>query len=117
MTIMEKTWLDIGALEAIPMRGARVVKTRVGCIAVFRTAEDKVFALDDKCPHKGGPLSQGIVHGTSVTCPLHNWVISLETGSALGADQGQVKSYPLAVENGRILLEIAALGAAAAPAA
>ena len=57
-------------------QGARLVKTPRGCVAVFRTAEDEVFALDDRCPHKGGPLSQGIVHGRSVTCPLHNWVIS-----------------------------------------
>jgi nitrite reductase (NADH) small subunit len=61
-----------------------------------------VFALDDKCPHKSGPLSQGIVHGHSVTCPLHNWLISLETGKALGADQGQVRIIPLKLENDSI---------------
>ena len=62
--------------------------TPQGKIAVFRTADDQVFAIEDRCPHKGGPLSQGIVHGAAVTCPLHNWVISLETGKALGADEG-----------------------------
>ena len=62
--------------------------TPQGKIAVFRTADDQVFALEDHCPHKGGPLSQGIVQATAVTCPLHNWVISLETGKALGADEG-----------------------------
>ena len=66
------------------------------------TAEQEVFALDDKCPHKSGPLSQGIVHGHSVTCPLHNWLISLETGKALGVDQGQVRTIPLKVESGTI---------------
>ena len=77
-------WIDIGALADIPQQGARVVKTAQGCVAVFRTAKDRVFAIDDSCPHKGGPLSEGIVHGTSVTCPLHAWVFSLETGMAQG---------------------------------
>ena len=89
MTIMEPVWIDIGTLEDIPVRGARVVKTAKGCIAVFRTADDEVFALNDRCPHKGGPLSQGIVHGHSVTCPLHNWVIALDSGEAQGTDKGR----------------------------
>ncbi len=97
-----KTWIKLCQLEDIPVRGARVVRTGSGCFALFRTAEQEVFALDDKCPHKGGPLSQGIVHGRSVTCPLHNWVISLETGKALGADKGQARTIPLKVENGTI---------------
>ena len=102
-------WIDIGALDDIPRRGARVVKTREGCIALFRTAEDDVFAIDDACPHKAGPLSDGIVHGRSVTCPLHNWVISLETGEARGADEGSVRTFPAKVEDGRILIGAGAL--------
>lgn len=98
-------WIDIAALEDIPLRGARVVKTGAGCVAVFRTGSDEVFALNNACPHKAGPLAEGIVHGTSVTCPLHNWVISLETGQAQGADEGQVATYPAKVEDGRILLD------------
>jgi nitrite reductase (NADH) small subunit len=98
-------WIDIAALTAIPQRGARVVKTAQGCVAVFRTAEDQVFALNNACPHKAGPLAEGIVHGKAVTCPLHNWVISLETGMVQGADQGQVTTYPARVEDGRILLD------------
>lgn len=98
-------WVDVGALEDIPRQGARVVKTAQGCVAVFRTAEDRVFALDDRCPHKGGPLSEGIVHGNAVTCPLHAWVFSLETGVAQGADEGAVNSYPARIEAGRILLD------------
>ena len=98
-------WVDVGALEDIPRQGARVVKTAQGCVAVFRTAEDRVFALDDRCPHKGGPLSEGIVHGNAVTCPLHAWVFSLETGAAQGADEGAVNSYPARIEAGRILLD------------
>jgi nitrite reductase (NADH) small subunit len=81
---------------------------------VFRTGDDQVFALDDRCPHKGGPLSQGIVHGASVTCPLHNWVISLETGNALGADEGAVRTIPIKAENGEIFIALdAAAGRAA----
>ena len=102
-------WIDIGALSDIPAQGARVVKTAQGCVAVFRTAEDQVFAIDDACPHKGGPLSEGIVHGNAVTCPLHAWVFSLETGMAQGVDEGAVQSYPARVEAGRILLDASRL--------
>ena len=107
-------WIDIGALSDIPVQGARVVKTAQGCVAVFRTAEDSVFAIDDSCPHKGGPLSEGIVHGNSVTCPLHAWVFSLETGMAQGADEGSVQRYPARVEAGRILLDASRLARRAA---
>ena len=102
-------FVDIGALEDVPVQGARVVRTAQGCIAVFRTQDDRVFALEDRCPHKGGPLSEGIVHGSSVTCPLHAWVFSLETGVAQGADTGAVNSYPARVEEGRILLDASRL--------
>ena len=102
-------WTDIGALTDIPARGARVVRTHMGCVAVFRTAEDEVFAIDDACPHKGGPLSEGIVHGRSVTCPLHNMVLRLDTGQAQGADEGSVNTYAIRVDRGRILLDTARL--------
>ncbi|MGR3563700.1 MAG: nitrite reductase small subunit NirD [Heliomarina sp.] len=107
-------WIDIAPLDDVPQRGARVVKTRAGCVAVFRTADDKVFALDNTCPHKKGPLAEGIVHGAAVTCPLHNWVISLETGLVQGPDEGQVTTYPARVEHGRILLDGAFLRARSA---
>ena len=103
------TWLDIGALNDIPQRGARVVKTVHGCVAVFRTHDDQVFAIDDRCPHQGGPLSEGIVHGHAVTCPLHGMVIGLSDGLAQGADKGAVNTYPARVEGGRILLGAARL--------
>ena len=99
-------WIAIGTLDDIPLRGARCVKTPMGKIGVFRTAENQVFAIEDHCPHKGGPLSQGIVHGTSVTCPLHNWVISLETGRALGADEGSVRTIPLELRGGQIFMAV-----------
>jgi nitrite reductase (NADH) small subunit len=100
-------WIDVGALDDVPVRGARVVKTLAGCIAVFRTAADEAFALEDRCPHKAGPLSQGIVHDRSVTCPLHNWVIDLASGQAQGADEGTVRTIPLRIERDRILLQLA----------
>jgi nitrite reductase (NADH) small subunit len=114
MTMGDQIWTDIGALESIPRRGARVVRTPNGCIAVFRTLDDKAFALEDRCPHKGGPLSQGIVHGINVTCPLHNWVLSLETGAAQGADVGSALVFPLRIEGGRLLIDLSPLAAAPA---
>jgi nitrite reductase (NADH) small subunit len=108
------SWLDIGPVDQIPLRGARVVKTRVGCVALFRTAADEVFATSDRCPHKGGPLSEGIVHGRAVTCPLHNWVFSLETGQAQGADEGSIDTYAVRVEDGKILLDTSRFEAVAA---
>ena len=79
----EAAWKRICALEDIPVLGSRVVRSARGAIAVFRTADDQVYALHDRCPHKGGPLSQGIVHGATVTCPLHAWKIGLADGQAI----------------------------------
>ena len=99
-------WTDVGAVTDIPLRGARRVPTPIGDIAVFRTGDGAVFALRDACPHKGGPLSQGIVHGHQVTCPLHSWNIDLATGEPTGADKGKgcAPTVPLRIEGGRILL-------------
>ncbi len=88
MSVVSQTWVQVGTLAAIPRAGARVVRTPLGDVAVFRTAQDEVFALRDRCPHKGGPLSQGIVHGKTVACPLHNWQIQLDTGLAVLPDEG-----------------------------
>jgi nitrite reductase (NADH) small subunit len=94
-------WIDIGTLADIPQRGARTVRIAGEKeIAVFRTGDDKVFALVNECPHKKGPLSQGIVHGHSVACPLHNWNIALKTGEA----QGDVPVMAVKEEGGRILI-------------
>jgi len=99
-------WIEVGPLEAIPPRGARTVRTDRGTIAVFRTAGDEVFALDDRCPHRGGPLSQGIVAGTGVFCPLHNWCIELSTGSAREPDEGSTGRYPVRLEDGVVHLQL-----------
>ncbi len=107
MNAQTQNWVDLCELTAIPQRGARCVEAGENKIAVFRTADDNIFALEDKCPHKDGPLSQGIVHDGCVTCPLHNWVISLETGQAQGADEGEVQTYPIRIENGNVQIDIA----------
>ncbi|MFG1478928.1 nitrite reductase small subunit NirD [Xanthobacter sp. V4C-4] len=99
-------WIAIGHIDDIPRRGARCVSTPRGRIAVFRAADDTVFALDDRCPHKSGPLAQGIVHGHSVTCPLHNWVIALDTGAAQGADEGQVRTWAVRNTAGSLFLSL-----------
>lgn len=99
-------WIEVGVLSDIPRLGARVVRTAEGDIAVFRTADDEIFALRDKCPHKGGPLSQGIVHGKRVTCPLHDWKIHLDTGSAVAPDEGCAARFAVTVEDSRIMLSL-----------
>ena len=106
-------WTEIVALQDIPKLGSRVVKTDTMEIAVFRTADDQVFAIRDACPHKGGPLSQGIVHGTSVTCPLHNWKIDLSSGEALGPDEGCANVFPAKVEGGMVFIGLKSGEAAA----
>ena len=108
---LDSSLVDIGSIHDVPQRGARCVKKGELTIAIFRTAEDQFFALEDKCPHKNGPLSQGIVHDDCVTCPLHNWVFSLETGEAQGADEGQIDTFAAKVEDGRILLDVTELQA------
>ncbi|HGN0502694.1 TPA: nitrite reductase small subunit NirD [Pseudomonas aeruginosa] len=97
-------WLDICALDEINPLGSRVVAGPKGDIAIFRAADDQVFALDDRCPHKGGPLSQGLIYGKRVACPLHNWQVELESGEAVAPDQGCAHRHPVRVENGRVLL-------------
>ncbi|MEJ2060129.1 MAG: nitrite reductase small subunit NirD [Gammaproteobacteria bacterium] len=97
-------WITIGKLTDIPQLGSRLVRTSDGDIAVFRNAHDEVFALRDQCPHKGGPLSQGIVHGRRVTCPLHNWVLELESGCAVPPDEGCAQGFPVRVEDGVVML-------------
>ena len=99
-------WIRVCALDEIAPQGSRVVASSQGDIAIFRTADDNVFGLHDKCPHKGGPLSQGIVHGETVTCPLHSWQINLTTGEALAPDHGCTTRFELKVENGEVFLAL-----------
>ncbi|MCP5205745.1 MAG: nitrite reductase small subunit NirD [Hahellaceae bacterium] len=99
-------WIKVGRLEDIEPLSARVIRGAEEDIAIFRTRDNQVFALRDKCPHKGGALSQGIVHGNAVTCPLHNWVISLENGEAQGFDTGCTQTYQTRVEDGLVYVTL-----------
>jgi len=99
-------WVRACRIEDIPRLGARVVNSARGDIAVFRNAEGEVFALADRCPHKGGPLSQGIVFGRRVACPLHNWVIQLEDGCAAAPDEGCAGHYEVKVEEDQVFIKI-----------
>ena len=99
-------WKSICTVDAIPRLGARRVRRPEGAdVALFRAADDHVFALLDRCPHKGGPLSQGIVFGHSVACPLHNWTIELADGSARAPDVGCAISFAVMVEAGQVYLD------------
>ena len=99
-------WIEIVALEQIPLLGARVVKAPNMNIAVFRGSNNQVHAIQDACPHKNGPLSQGIMHGNTVTCPLHNWKIDLTSGQALAPDEGCTNIFAVKVENGMVYLQL-----------
>ncbi|HXJ02106.1 MAG TPA: nitrite reductase (NAD(P)H) small subunit [Micropepsaceae bacterium] len=97
-------WKNIGPLTNIPVRGARRLCFGLGGrpIAVFRTGEGAVFALIDECPHRKGPLSEGIVSGNTVTCPLHNWAIELSNGEAVAPDEGQAEPLPVRLVDGEV---------------
>jgi nitrite reductase (NADH) small subunit len=98
--------VSVCKLEDIPRLGARRYLRDDGkTIAIFRIAADKVFALHDHCPHKGGPLSQGIVFGESVACPLHNWCIDLKSGTAAAPDEGYVERFVVEVVDGQVVLQ------------
>ncbi len=108
-------WLRVCGIDEIPVLGSRVLRTSEGDIALFRPALGRVFALADRCPHKGGPLSQGIVSGEAVTCPLHGWNIQLDSGQACAPDVGCARTYPVDLREGEVWLQLAQ--AAADPAA
>lgn len=100
------TWAFIGHVIDVPRRGARRIITSAGPVAVFRTQNDRIFALADRCPHRNGPLSQGIVHDSSVTCPLHNLVIDLETGRTSDADLPCAQTIPLDIRGDELWLAV-----------
>jgi nitrite reductase (NADH) small subunit len=115
---MSNQWKAICSITDIPVLGARVVnRANQHDVAIFRNSEDKVFALLDKCPHKGGPLSQGIVFGEKVACPLHNWNIELNSGCAVAPDEGCTQKFSVKVENGQVYLDVNELNAQQAKAA
>lgn len=101
------TWVAVAHVDEIAPLSGRCVKTAGDDIGVFKTAEGDVFAIVNRCPHRGGPLTEGIVHGTSVTCPLHNMVISLRTGEIEGPEEGGVGTVPVEIRGGIIHLDVA----------
>ena len=102
-------WVSIGHISDIAPLGCRRVKRPEGVkgaeVAVFRANGDRIFAVLDKCPHKGGPLSQGIVFGETVACPLHNWNFSLSTGLVQSPDEGQVRTFQVKTQDQEIFLD------------
>lgn len=99
-------WKLVTSLETIPLQGSRVVRTEQGDIALFRNLEGEVFALHDKCPHKGGSLSQGIVFGNTVACPLHGWNINLVDGNAVAPDKGCARKIACMVQDGDVFIHL-----------
>ncbi len=99
-------WADVCAIDDIPPLGSRVVQSSGGDIAIFRAADDRIFAVHDKCPHKGGPLSQGILHGTSVTCPMHGWKIDLPSGEAVAPDTGCTRRFEVRLDGRTVQLRL-----------
>ncbi|WP_353156821.1 nitrite reductase small subunit NirD [Herminiimonas fonticola] len=115
---MSKLWKVICKVTDIPVLGSRVVnRADQPNVAIFRNSEDKVFALLDRCPHKGGPLSQGIVFGERVACPLHNWSIGLDSGCAAAPDEGCTQKFSVKVEDGEVYLDVVELNATVSEAA
>jgi nitrite reductase (NADH) small subunit len=102
-------FMPVCRVSEIPRLGARVLARAAneGCdVAVFRTADDQVFAIDDRCPHKGGPLSQGIVHGDRVSCPLHGWNIALDSGRAIAPDEGCAARHEVRIDDGWVMIRL-----------
>ncbi|WP_108660606.1 nitrite reductase small subunit NirD [Acuticoccus kandeliae] len=108
ITLNRAAYAVVGTIDDIPPQGARCVELGETTVAVFRTANDEIFAVEDRCPHRGGPLSQGIVHDGCVTCPLHNWVISLRDGRAQGADDGAIRTFDVRLDGRTIHLALRA---------
>lgn len=91
-------WQPVARTHEIPVREGRKVSFEGHEVALFNLGE-KYLAVDNRCPHKQGPLADGLVSGESVFCPLHNWKISLENGCALSGGEGKVKVYPVKIVN------------------
>ena len=106
MSVTTDEWVKVADAADVPPLAARVVRTKNGEIALFHAGDGNFYAIDNTCPHKGGPLSEGIVHDCRVTCPLHNWVLNLKTGEAQAPDEGKVATYEVKVEDGVVYLKL-----------
>lgn len=105
----EAKWIPITHLENIPIREGRSVKLGEREIAIFNLG-DRFLAIDNQCPHQGGPLCDGIVSGTTVVCPLHGWKIDLEGGAVNKPAElpACLETFRTRVEDGIVLLELTA---------
>ncbi|MDX8410601.1 MAG: nitrite reductase small subunit NirD [Mariprofundaceae bacterium] len=103
---VEVHWIEVCKLDDIPRSAARTVNAGDSMIAVFRLTDDRVKAVENRCPHKGGTLAEGIISGDDILCPLHNWRISLDNGEVAEPDEGCVKTYPVKVEDGQVHLSL-----------
>ncbi len=103
-------WIHMTACENIPPREGRAVKVNDREIAIFNLG-DRFLAVDNRCPHQGGPLCDGIVAGNTVICPLHAWKVGLETGAVErpGGVAACVITYATRVEAGVVLIELPAV--------
>jgi len=99
-------WIEVCKLEDIPPSQARTVIVGETMIAVFRLTDNRVKAVENRCPHKQGPMAEGIISGDDILCPLHNWRISLDSGKVAAPDEGCVKTYPVKVEEGQVFLSL-----------
>lgn len=99
-------WRDLCAIDDIPVQGSRRAIINGHEIGIFRTSSSEIYAIDNTCPHKQGPLTEGIVHDCSVTCPLHNWVFDLKTGVAQGQDEGSVTTHPIQIRDDRVYIQL-----------
>lgn len=97
-------WLDAGTIDELPRPGARQLRTPQGNIALFRTGSDAIHAVADACPHRGGPLSQGMVYGERVHCAMHGLNLDLASGIAVAPDCGCAPVYPVRLEGRRIFV-------------
>lgn len=103
---IDASWQEVASLGDIPRLGGRVLATTSGEIAILRNESGTIFALDNRCPHKGGPLSEGYVSGETVYCPLHNWQIDMRCGEAREPDKGCVRTWPVRIEGERVFIRL-----------
>lgn len=100
------TWVKLVATKEIPSMGSRKVIVGETEIAIFKTRDGSIFAINNVCPHKQGKLTEGLVHEHVVTCPLHNWDVDLATGQALGNDSGCTNVYETKIEEDIVYLNL-----------
>jgi nitrite reductase (NADH) small subunit len=101
-------WIRITKTENIPLREGRSVRIGDHEIAIFNLG-NRFAAIDNDCPHRGGPMCDGIVSGSTVVCPLHGWKISLDSGAVLRPEVCvRVETYPVRVIDGTIAVQLPA---------